>query len=97
VLEKGAADVRFGSKSRHRIAARPCPLYPQKRTLAKRGGMSAKCQTGGGVKHTWVLAVATRLCAPVVRNLKMVTLRRYIAFVTLLSLNPRKPGLLIDD
>jgi len=31
-------------KSRHRGTSNQCPLYPRKRTLTERGGMSALCQ-----------------------------------------------------
>jgi len=31
-------------KSRHNNRSAQCPLYPQKRTLVERVGMSAKCQ-----------------------------------------------------
>jgi len=39
-----AANVRFGPKSGHRRTSASCPLYPQKRTLVERAGMSALCQ-----------------------------------------------------
>src|SRR5215831_2985792 len=44
--------------SGHRVKSASCPLYPQKQTLGKRIGMSAKCQ-----KRTYAVCAGLQ-CAP---------------------------------
>ena len=43
-LNRAAAQCLLRVKSRHRGNLKECPLYPQKRTLLERLGMSALCQ-----------------------------------------------------
>jgi hypothetical protein len=48
----GTSTCPLWLRSRHRSKSSQCPLYPQKRTLIERSGMSAKCQ-----KQTFCAAV----------------------------------------
>src|SRR5262249_11793380 len=60
------AHVRFGVKSGHWDTAVKCPLYPRKRTLVERLGMSVMCQ-----KRTFERVSAGKKCAPVLIGNKL--------------------------
>ena len=58
----GCGRSQLGSISQRRTDRRPCPLYPQKRTLVVRSAMFAKCQKRTS-DHTYSItssAVASR-------------------------------------